>query len=126
MDRVDADILRLLSWNPINPVDAHRGPYGLWDIARHREVHGNTVKRRLKEMEDAGLLLGLALFPNGVDIGVDVYGVKMRFDSFDACRAAQERILDMNRQSWHRTGARPLARAVSEGLAGLEEWVKAE
>ncbi len=97
MDRVDADILRLLSWNPINPVDARRGPYGLWDIARHLEVHGNTVKRRLKEMEDAGVLLGLALFPNGVDIGVEVHGVKMRFDSFDACRAAEERILDMNR-----------------------------
>ncbi len=97
MDEVDATILRLLAWHPLHPVDGRRVPYGLWDIARQLDVHGNTVKRRLADLEDEGILQGLGLFPNGADIGIDVYGVLLQFDDAPSCRAAEEAILELNR-----------------------------
>ncbi len=90
MDKVDAQILRLLYWNPFNPVDEERGALGIWDIARTLGVHGNTIKRRLADMEEAGVLLGLSFFPNSTLLGVHVAFYSFTFPDQDACDRAAE------------------------------------
>ncbi len=83
----------MLYWSPFNPVDLERGALGLWDIARALGVHGNTVKRRVKDMEEAGVLRGLSFFPNSTLVGVKAAFAAFNFDSDEACDAAAEVIL---------------------------------
>ncbi len=92
VDAIDARILRLLYWSPFNPVDVERGPYTIWDIARHLGLHGNTVKRRLAELEASGVLLGLSFFPDSQLVGLRVVYVAFGFDTEDACRAAADQV----------------------------------
>lgn len=96
VDDVDAGILRDLIWNPENPVDLERGILGAWDIARGLRVHGNTVKRRLQELEDSRTLLGVHMIPDCTvaDLMVGFYGV--RFDTQEEAVAAERTLVARN------------------------------
>ncbi len=94
MDAVDAKILRMLYWSPFNPLDVEKGPYGIWDIARELGVHGNTVKRRLADLESAGVLNGLSLFPNSSLVGVNVGFYALHFPDDATCAEAASKLFD--------------------------------
>lgn len=65
---------------------------GLWDIARAVDVHGNTIKRRLQEMEATGLLRGMSLFPQSLLLGARVAYYGFAFSDPQACDRAAEQV----------------------------------
>ncbi len=92
MDEVDAKILRLLQWNPLNPVDNGHAPYGIWDVARELGIHGNSVKRRLQTMVDDGVVSGFTLFPEAGITGLRASFVAFAFDDDQDCDLAADAV----------------------------------
>lgn len=79
MDDLDALIIRDLTWKPADPLHHARGPRRPWDTARAAGIHGTTVKRRLAEMRETGVLRGIHLIPAGRLVGRDVGTYMARF-----------------------------------------------
>lgn len=93
MDAIDARIIRGLHWHPLNPVDVEGGSQGVWDIARGLKVHGNTVKRRLRDMEHSGVLKGFQMIANPPLVGKDAGTYAYHFDDPAACGRAEQEVL---------------------------------
>ncbi len=70
MDALDVRILRELAWKPTDPLAASRGIQRPWDIARVVGVHGNTVKDRLQNLRDNGVLQGVGCAPRPSVLGM--------------------------------------------------------
>lgn len=84
VDELDLRILAGLAWKPGDPAHLARGVLRPWDIARALGVHGNTVKARLEEMREVGVLKGVYTVPFGPIGGVT--GVGMFWFEFDGPR----------------------------------------
>lgn len=93
VDAVDAQILRDLAWNATHPLDRERGILSAWDIARGLDVHGNTVKRRVQDLEDAGVLLGMRMIADAHVFGVDVGFYGLQFADEEQCIEAERVIV---------------------------------
>lgn len=111
MDATDVEILRRLIWKPFDPVHRRRGPLRPSEIARDLDIHGSTVKRRMADLEDEGVLNGVHLMPEPGLIGLDAGLYVMEFPDAETKLEGVDHLI-----------GRPM---VAESLAfvGTEAWV---
>lgn len=117
MDAVDLEILARLTWKPYDPQDAARGILGPWDVARALGLHGNTVKRRLARMREAGVVHGIHLMPEPGLLGMRSGLYAFRWSDAEAKARGLAALLDRP-ATLERPGA-----IDSWSFVGEEAWV---